>query len=289
MARTKPQLRLVPKAPAAVKPLLKWAGGKSWFVKEHGDDLFQRVIERGGNYIEPFLGGAAMALHLGLPGMILGDAEEELITTYTMVRDNPTELRALLALMDDLGTDRESYMRVRETAATLPVEIAAKTIYLNRTCFNGLYRRNKSGKFNVPYGGEERKLPDLERILEVSAALRAATFLAADFQYVIGQAGEGDVIYADPPYHEVFDGYTPNGFGESDHERLAVALLKARARGAEFLCHNADTELVRDLFAGVGAGRKRCEIIETEERRSVNSKGDGRGPVGCVLIAGVDG
>lgn len=279
----KARLRVVPDAPAGVKPLLRWAGGKSWFVREHGDALFEHVVATGGRYVEPFLGGAAMALHLGVGGMILGDAEEDLITTYTVIRDEPLKLYNLLSLMDDLGTDREDYNRVRATPAHLPVEVAAKSIYLNRTCFNGLWRKNKKGEFNVPFGGP-REMPALEHLVQVSEAIKKATLIAGDFQYVIGQVGRGDVVYCDPPYDGTHAAYTPLGFDADDQARLVKCLLKARDRGAEFYCHNSDTELVRDLWAGTGV-----EILETSERRAINSDGEGRGKVPCVLVCGVPG
>ena len=274
---TRPKLRVVPDAPQQAKPILKWAGGKSWFVKDFGDDLFEHVLKCGGSFIEPFLGGAAMALHLGLPNMILGDAEEELIETYATIRSKTGDVAALLSLMDDLGTDRESYDRVKETPAHTEVERAAKFIYLNHTCFNGLYRKNKSGEFNVPWGGEGRRLPDVERLYAVADAIRKSTLLAADFQYVISQAGKGDVIYADPPYHGTYSDYTSKGFGDDDHRRLADALAKAYSRGAEFILHNSDTPLIRELYDGL-------EIAVMPEKRRINSDGEKRGPVECLLI-----
>jgi DNA adenine methylase len=261
--------------------LLRWAGGKRWFVKEFGDDLFRRVIELGGTYTEPFLGGGAMALHLGLPGMVLGDAEEELMLAYVALRDNPEELSIILDwLADQHGTDQAGYNKVRQLNPGTGVEVAGRLIYLNRLCFNGVYRKNKRGEFNVPWGKVEKEMPGYERIREVSIALKDAELRAGDFEAVISLAGANDLIYADPPYHQTYAGYTPRGFIDKDQERLAEALYNAHQRGAEFYAHNADTEKVRYWYG------EWAEIIPTQERRNVNSDGKGREPVQCVLIAG---
>jgi DNA adenine methylase len=279
---TAPKLRIVPDAPAGVTPLLRWAGGKRWFVKEFGDDLFARVIELGGTYFEPFLGGGAMALHLGLPDMVLGDAEEELMITYGIVARHPEEVITLLGwLVEQGGTGREGYNKVRSLNEGLsPLEIATRLIYLNRLCFNGVYRKNKRGEFNVPWGKVDKEMPSPERIREVSIALKGAELRAGDFEAVISLAGANDLIYADPPYHQTYAGYTPRGFTDKDQERLAEALYNAHQRGAEFYAHNADTEKVRYWYG------EWAEIIPTQERRNVNSDGKGREPVQCVLIAG---
>ena len=274
----KPNLRLVPVAPAGAKPLLRWAGGKSWFVREFGDDLFALVIKQGGRYIEPFLGGGSMALYLGLKEMLLGDSEDELVITYQTIRDEPTQLATLLSLLEEHhGSSKETYYQVRQTKALSRVEIAARLIYLNRLCFNGIYRKNAKGEFNVPYGGKEKTMPTLEQILEVSRALSHSEIFSGDFERLVREAREGDVLYVDPPYHGTFGDYTALGFSDADHERLAAALFEARKRGAVFLLHNSDTEFVRSLYDW-------ANVIEIDERRNVNSKGDGREAVGCVVV-----
>lgn len=278
-----PALRLVPEGPAGVSPLLKWAGGKRWFVKEYGDSLFDHVLHRGGTYYEPFLGGAAMALHLGLGNMVLGDVEPDLITTYKVIRDTPGALGVMLELLSDCGKGEKTYYHVRKTKPNTPIEIAARLIYLNKLCYNGLYRKNKKkGEFNVPYaeGAHKRTMPSYDQIFKVSKALSGADLRNQDFAELIGEAGQGDTIYVDPPYHDTFVGYTANGFTEADQERLAEALRGARERGAEFFAHNSDTDKVRHWYGSW------AEIVPTEERRNVNSNGKGRGPKPCVLIVG---
>jgi len=266
-------------------PLLRWAGGKRWFVKDFGDDMLAHVQKRGGTYIEPFLGGAAMALRLGLDGMLLGDIEEDLMLTYTAVRDEPLELGRILDSLRPYTTE-SAYYKIRDfkkNEMNTNEELAARFIYLNRLCFNGIHRKNKKDEFNVPFGKDEtRELPSEEKLFEVSRALATAELHVGGFEKLIGRAGKGDVIYADPPYHGTFSDYASGGFSDKDHERLAEALYDARQRGAEFFCHNADTEKVRYWFGDW------TEIIEMPEKRNINSKGEKRGAVPCVLIVGME-
>jgi DNA adenine methylase len=268
-----------------MNPLLKWAGGKRWFVKDFGDDMLEHVMKRGGKYIEPFLGGAAMALHVTSMSaeMLLGDIEEDLMLTYTVVRDDPEELSRILDILKPY-TSESAYYRIRDfdKAKLTSGERAARFIYLNKLCFNGLHRKNRKGDFNVPYGKKDKELPSAERIMEVSQALQGAELHVDSFQKLIDRAGKGDVIYADPPYHDTFSNYAKGGFSEGDHEALAECLYNARQRGAEFFCHNADTEKVRYWFGDW------TEIVEMPEKRNINSKGSDRGVVPCVLIAGVE-
>lgn len=271
---SRPRLSLVPREPARCKPLLKWVGGKRWFAESYGDDIFSSVR---GDYIEPFLGGAAMALYLGLPNMILGDVQEELITTYTIVRDRPEDLAAMLGIIG-VRNDEKAYYQMRDADPATELDVAARTIYLNKLCFNGLFRKNKRGEFNVPYGKEKRALPSKERILEASRALAGATLRRQSFEQTIQLAEEGDLVYADPPYHETFVDYTAHGFDDNDQRKLARVLRWARDRGAEIVAHNSDTPLIRQLYGDW------AEVFVMPERRMVNSDGQGRGKVPCVLI-----
>ena len=292
----KPNLKIVPDEPARATPILKWCGGKAWFVEEHGDDMFEHVIKQGGRFIEPFLGGGAMALHLGLEGMILSDAEPELSTLYPMVRDDPDALIETIEELIEIGTDEDTYYKVRavKLAELTLVEQAARTVYLNKLGYNGLFRKNASGGFNVPYGqNPKRTVFDPDIIRAASRALAGAKLPRLevrkkgrvqvdghDFAAIIVMAKEGDTVYADPPYHKAGVKYTKGGFNESDHERLATSLYYAKERGASFFAHNADTDMVRYWY------EEWAEIIPMAEKRRINSKGSERGDVPCVLIVG---
>jgi DNA adenine methylase len=260
------------------RPILKWAGGKGWFVREFGQDMRMHTKERSGRYLEPFVGGGAMALYLGHDSAMLGDLDEELINVYIAVRHMPDAVHGVLEELTQFGTDAKSYYAVRDSESEDMVESAARTIYLNKLCFNGLYRKNKKGLFNVPYGGQA-KMPSLEMLLDAAAALVGARLFAADFETIIQEAAENDTIYGDPPYHGVFSGYSGENFGKDDHERLAEALYHARERGASFFLHNTDTKHVRWLYEDW------ADIVPMEERRSISANGVVRGEkASCLLI-----
>jgi len=284
---TKPNLKIVPDQPARATPILKWAGGKAWFVEEYGDDMFAHVIEQGGRFIEPFVGGGAMGLYLGLDSMILSDIEPELAVLYRVLRDEPESLLAMLGLLIEMGTDDTMYYKIRETepAGLTLVEQAARTVYLNKLGYNGLFRKNASGGFNVPYCKDPNRTvfnPDI--IIAASRALANTEIQCLEFGTVIATADEGDTIYADPPYHQAGVKYNKKGFNEDDQERLAQSLYYATERGASFFAHNADTDKVRYWYG------EWTEIIPMPEKRRINSKGSERGEVPCVLIVGgVDG
>jgi DNA adenine methylase len=268
---------------ASIKPFLKWAGGKRWFGEEYGDDLRAEIVARGGRYIEPFLGGGAVALRLGLPNMLLGDAEQELIDCWNAVRVYPD---AVAKHLDDLrgATSETDYYTVRDLDPDLlsPTERSARTIYLNKMGFNGLFRKNRSGAFNVPWGkGEKRLLPTRDGLCSIARALFAnqhdAEIVCGDFEKLINRATGSDLVYCDPPYDGVFTDYTAKGFSADDQDRLAAALWRATTRGAAIVAHNADTPLVRRIYHW-------AQIHSIEERRAINSNGNGRGAVPCVVI-----
>lgn len=258
-----------------MKPLLRWAGGKRWAIPLLASGIRSHLLETKGRYIEPFVGGGAMALHLSWPRMILGDAEEDLIHTYVALRDCPEEVADVLEALSEIGTDKESYYLVRETPADDWVESAGRFIYLNKLCFNGIHRKNRSGQFNVPFGGN-RELPSRDRIFEISDALQGAELHAKDFSELISKAVEGDIVYADPPYDESFGDYTKAGFSREDQRRLACSLRSAHQRGVAIITHNADTELVRDLYWW-------AYRFLVDEKRAVNSDGTNRDGASCVI------
>jgi DNA adenine methylase len=268
--------------PAHASPILKWAGGKSWAAKEFGDDIFAILQMRGfGTYIEPFLGGGAMALWLGWSDMILADIEEDLIEVYQALQEDYKQVHSALGEFSEL--DEAGYYEVRDNAPDDwdSFYCAARVIYLNKRCYNGLYRKNASGRFNVSYGkwkGPLPKLPELKQLHEVSNALKGARISVNDFEKVIRAAGDGDVVYADPPYAKTFDKYSPGEFGLDDHKRLAIALKAAAHRGASVFAHNSHTQEILDLYQW-------AEIVPVYERRSISSKGDDRKPAPCVFIA----
>ena len=254
-------------------PFLKWAGSKRWFVKDYFD-----LLPKGKMLVDPFLGGGAVPLARG-GKLILSDIVSDLVVAYHAVKSAPKDLCAVLSELDQMRSE-DDYYEIRDAEMRFTIDRAARFIYLNKTGFNGLYRENADGKFNVPWGKRtEGSIFSRADIFAASKQLEDAEIYCWDFADTISYAitlGKC-VIYADPPYDGTFVNYASGGFCEGDQERLADALKKAHERGADIVAHNADTPLIRKLY-------KWAEILPIDERRAINSDGEGRGAVGCLLI-----
>jgi DNA adenine methylase len=229
-------------------PFLKWAGGKRWFVKQHSDVL-PRTFAR---YIEPFLGGGSVFFHLKPERAVLGDINVDLIAAYESIRDNWRGLARSLSHHERKHSD-EHYYHVRSLRPRTLLQQASRLIYLNRTCFNGIYRVNLNGSFNVPRGTKNDVLLESDRFAEMSHLLKGADLRVSDFEPVIDEARDGDLIFADPPYtvrHNLngFVKYNEKLFSWEDQERLAAALQRAHARRAQVISTNANHESVRGLY-----------------------------------------
>jgi DNA adenine methylase len=235
-----------------VIPFLKWAGGKRWlFDRGFVDELppFQR-------YVEPFLGGGAGFFALQPREAMLSDLNCDLIELYEVVRDHPCELEAALRVHQAQHC-REYYYLMRDLIDLPPIDRAARTLYLNRTCWNGLYRLNLRGQFNVPVGTKTAVLMPTDNFKRASSLLKRAELRHCDFEETIDCAGVGDLIFADPPYtvrHNIngFVKYNEKLFRWSDQVRLRDALVRAAARGARVLVTNANHESVLELYDGLG-------------------------------------
>ena len=264
---------------AGCTPPLKWVGSKRWLVPMLAPCIYERLATTKGRYIEPFLGGGAIALDLGLPNMRLGDTCKPLIATYQTIRKSPSAVAWALQTLVDKGTDKESYLAVRASEPPSVVFAAARILYLNRFGFNGLYRENSKGKFNVPHGGDRSgaSIPGTEALEAVARAFKCADLRVADFRETIGAAQEGDVVYADSPYYETFDGYVAGGFTEDDHFALATALVEAHNRGAVIIASNSDHARVRELYSW-------AFVTPVHERHAVGATAERRGLRPAVLI-----
>lgn len=230
-------------------PFLKWAGGKRWLVSRHATWL--RVDAK--RYIEPFLGSGAVFFHLQPMSAILTDLNSELISTYLVLRETPdTVVRHLKKHQRQHSQDY--YYRIRESIPRSDASRAAKFIYLNRTCFNGLYRVNLQGVFNVPKGTKDKVLLPTDDFKDISRVLRGCKLLACDFADTHTYAGEGDFVYIDPPYtvkhnNNNFLKYNEQIFSWTDQKRLSKSLSEAAARGASILISNADHQCIHDLYS----------------------------------------
>ena len=266
------------------QPFVKWAGGKRSLIPA----LAHHFPDEIGTYWEPFVGGGAVffAFAKRIKHAFLSDTNEELVLAYQVVK------RDVEALIEQLGQHKRRhgkragqtykdgktyYGRVRASEPSDPVEIAARFIYLNKTCYNGLYRVNSQGKFNVPEG--RYKNPDIcnaDRLHETSQALQNATIRVGDFASIV-QPGRHDLVYCDPPYDGVFTGYQASGFGENDQERLRNAANAWTRSGARVVLSNADTPAMRKLYSDF-------RIHEATAPRPINSKGTGRGSAAELII-----
>lgn len=262
------------------RPFLKWAGGKQRVLTQYRPH-FPALIER---FHEPFLGSAAVFFALAPARATLADSNEALISCYTMVRDR---VEPLVVWLERLQAEhsRERYYECRgryNSDNPDPVERAALFIYLNHTCYNGLYRVNSRGEFNVPAGRYLRpRISDPAGLRAASAALQGVRLTARRFDACIDEVGRNDFVYIDPPYHRLnagsFTSYTAEGFGEAEQRELAVVVDRLHAAGARVMVSNSDTPLIRDLY---GAYR----IVPIQAARAINSAPGARGPVSEVLV-----
>ena len=276
-----------PPSPRVARPFVKWAGGKQQLLLQF-EPYFPARFER---YLEPFVGGGAVFFHLWntqrLPEQVfLFDNNEELINTYTAVRDHLDELIELLTAHKERHS-KEYYYDIRAQDRQ-PVELtnvqrAARTIYLNRTCFNGLYRVNSKGQFNVPMGRYRNPAIVRRDVLQAaSAALQGVDIQVTDFREIVDLAHPGDFFYFDPPYDPVsktasFTGYTANAFGDQDQRDLAEVFTQLAQEGCLCMLSNSHTPFILDLYQDY-----RVETVYA--RRAVNSDANGRGAIEEVVV-----
>lgn len=274
-----------------VKPVLKWVGGKRQLL----DEIDQRLPKKISYYVEPFIGGGAVLFDKQPQHARINDYNEELINVYRVVKDNPNELIKELAVHEEkneqLGSEWFYHVRGLDRESNFDelsnVEKAARIIYLNKTCFNGLFRVNSAGQLNVPYG--RYKHPNI--VNEVGIRALHKYFSEADIDMRQGDFAEclkdlpkGAFVYLDPPYMPItatsaFTGYTQEGFGYDEQVRLRDECIKLREQGIHFLQSNSDCEEIRELY-------KDFKIETVAAKRSINSRGDRRGAVKEVLISG---
>ena len=262
------------------EPILKWAGGKRQMLKE----LLPLVPEYKGKYIEPFVGGGAMFFALEPEKAILSDCNEELIHLYKTIR-----LKANLVIeeLKQMHNSEEDYYRIRELnwRELSDTAAAARMIYLNKTGFNGLYRVNRQGGFNVPYGKNERtQFCNEEQILKAAKVLKKKKLLCGDYKKILKKHAEpGDFIFLDPPYfqvteREIFLRYTSDRFYEPDQEELAEIVNDLYDMGCEVMMTNSNHPRIYELYS-------RFDIKVVQVRRAVNCKGDGRKGEDTIITA----
>lgn len=272
-----------------MQPFLKWAGGKRQllsqiepFVPEIGDST----------YYEPFLGAGAMLFHFQPHNAVVNDINSELYNVYKVIEDK----ELFEQLIEDLKThvnDSDYYYEVRARDRTedyqklSPVKKASRFIFLNKTCFNGLYRVNSKGQHNVPFGKYKKPvIVNEEGLRKVHDYLKHnhITFLNGDFKEAVINAKSGDFVYFDPPYDPVsetssFTSYAQEGFGKEEQCKLRDVFMELNERGCKVLLSNSDTPFIRDVY-------KEFKIVTVQANRAINSKAEGRGKINEVLVVG---
>jgi DNA adenine methylase len=260
-------------------PFLKWAGGKRWLTSQYSN-LLPSTFER---YLEPFLGSAAVYFHLQPHSAILADRNAALINTYKQIRLNWEKVQRALRRHHRDHSERYYYAeRARRHRA--PHEQAAQFIYLNRTCWNGLYRVNLRGEFNVPIGTKTTVCLDTDDFASAASILKKAELLTADFESIIEKARNDDFVFVDPPYitRHNFNGfvkYNDKIFSWSDQLRLARTIRDAAERGAKILVTNADHRSVHELYQGMG------QKVRVERHSVLAADSDNRGITTELAIA----
>ncbi|MFF0338354.1 DNA adenine methylase [Kribbella sp. NPDC004875] len=263
---------MVGEKPVTVRPLLRWAGGKRWLVPTVARLLGDTEVQ---NYHEPFAGGASVFFGLNINAKAyLSDLNTALIDTYRQVREAPEDVWRFLR---SYRNTEEAYYAARSGRPRLPASKAARFIFLNHTSFNGIYRVNLEGKYNVPYGYRDHyNIPLLQDLKAASKRLERATLTAGDFETALDNVGPGDLVFLDPPYTVAhnFNGfvrYNDKLFRFADQYRLSDMVDTLRERGAYYILTNAAHQSIAELF------EKGDRRIETSRRSAVAGKKSSRG------------
>lgn len=263
-------------------PIVKWVGGKRQLMFE----LLKNMPKSYDRYFEPFIGGGALFFEIQPQNAYISDMNKELINLYSVVRDNVYEL------IEDLSkheVSKEYFLEIRnldrtEKYAKLSnVEKASRFIYLNRTCFNGLYRVNSKGEFNVPFGNYKNpRIIDENNLLNCSELLKKTEIVYADFSEILTKVQKGDFVYFDPPYVPLsetssFTSYTKDGFDIDMQFKLRDVCDELDSLGVKFMLSNSDTKLVNELY-------ENYEIKKVFASRQINANADGRGKITEVIV-----
>lgn len=282
MARTAPVI-----ATQLAGPILKWAGGKTQLL----DRILPRLPDSIRTYYEPFIGGGAVFFALAnerrFRDAIISDANPALVELYTVLRDDVESLIEGLAEHAEHAKDPEYFydVRAQDQSGLGPVERAARLVFLNKTCFNGLYRVNRKGHFNVPFGKYKNpRVLNAPLLRASSEALQGVTILESDFSHVAVHARRGDAVYFDPPYVPIsatssFNSYAKEPFGPDQQARLVEVYETVCRRGATAVLSNSDCDITRDLYADL-------EVETVYASRAINSVASKRGRITEVLVVG---
>lgn len=263
-----------------VKPFLRWAGGKKWLIPT----LYELTKgQRFSGYFEPFLGGGSVFLSLNPKTAMLSDCNLDLINAYNCIKSSPREVHKILHNYENTS---DAYYKIRSSRPTDPVAKAAQFIYLNQTSFNGLYRVNKKGEYNVPYGKRKNVVFDLNNYLLISKRLQQAELVACDFEDAISKVQEKSLVYLDPPYvvakdETGFIGYNQHLFSLEDQKRLSRCIDHIKQVGAFYVLSNAKHNVIFEIFD------KDDRVIEVERASLIGGKKAYRGKTKEYLFTNI--
>jgi DNA adenine methylase len=269
---------VVLKTQGKASPFLKWAGGKNELLPE----IEKRLPKSFSSYWEPFVGGGALYFRLSPLTSVISDGNEELINCYSVVRDHVEDL--ISALKKHIN-DKAHFLKIRSLQPWQlgTVERAARMIFLNKTCYNGLYRVNQRGEFNVPFGRYDNpRICDERGLRECSLALRHAEILCRDFRHLLYKAQPGDFVYFDPPYNPLsstssFTAYSDSPFDQREQKALRQVFRALAERGCYVMLSNSDTEFTRKLY-------KNFNVEAVEASRAINCDAQNRGKIAELII-----
>ena len=268
-----------------VAPVVKWVGGKRQLI----DTISPLLPKRISSYCEPFLGGGALLFFVQPKKAIVNDLNQDLMTVYKVIRD---DIDSLLESLKKHENNSEYFYSLRDLDrnkdvynSLSDVEIASRLIYLNKTCFNGLFRVNSMGEFNTPFGYYKNPNIVNEPVLRaVNKYFNTSniTFYSEDFSDTLNRVSRGDFVYLDPPYDPIsdtanFTGYNKGGFGKEEQIRLKKCCDELSERGVKFMLSNSSTDFIKELY-------KDYNIINIQAKRSVNANANKRGAVEEVII-----
>lgn len=264
---------------SSVAPFVKWAGGKRQLIPQ----IRERMPEKYNDYYEPFVGGGAVIFDLLPANALINDINKALINTYRIIcNESDAFLKEVNRLDNDMWEDgKKYYYSIREhyndklMRSEYDVELAALFVFINKHCFNGLYRVNGKGLFNVPYNNSRRFSVDEDVIIATSEYLRGLTIIDGDFEQACKNAKKGDFVFIDSPYAPLnptsFESYTKEGFDIESHKRLAKLYDELTARGCYCMLTNHNTELINELY-----GNKDYKIDVVSVKRMINSDASNR-------------
>ncbi len=269
-----------------IYPIVKWVGGKRQLMFE----LLKNMPKTYNRYFEPFIGGGALFFELQPQNCYISDMNEELINLYSVVRNNVYEL---IDTLNKHEISKEYFLKIRNLDRTKEysklsnIEKASRFIYLNRTCFNGMYRVNSQGQFNVPFGNYKNpRILDAENLINCSNLLKSTEICCADFSKILNKVQKGDFVYFDPPYVPLnetscFTSYTKDGFDLDMQFRLKDVCDELDSAGVMFMLSNSDTKFINELYSNYG-------IKKVFASRAINANGNGRSKITEVLVRNYD-